>query len=126
MVNSSGDRPCGGGQAATIRIPVHVVEKLNKIARAERQVTSGLGRDPTADELADLTGIQADEVESIKHSAQIPVWLEKPVDDEQGSELGDFIADDRAQSPYDHVADILTQDALRRALDRLSYALAVQ
>jgi RNA polymerase primary sigma factor len=74
-------------KARTIRIPVHVVEKLNKIARAERKVTSELGRDPTAEEIAELTGIPSDEVESIKRSAQIPVSLEKPVGDEEESEL---------------------------------------
>jgi len=105
----------------TIRIPVHVVEKLNKIARAERKVTSELGRDPTAEETAELTDIASDEIEAIKRSAQIPVSLEKPVGEEEESELGDFIADERAESPYDHAADILTQDALRRALNRLTY-----
>ena len=108
-------------KARTIRIPVHVVEKLNKIGRAERKVTSELGREPTAEEIAELTGIDSDEVESIKRSAQIPVSLEKPVGEEEESELVDFIADERAESPYGRAADILTQDALRRALDRLSY-----
>ena len=108
-------------KARTIRLPVHVVERLNRIGRAERRVASELGRDPTAEEIAELTGIEPDEVESIKRSAQPPVSLEKPVGDEEESELGEFIADERAESPYDRAADILTQDALQRALNKLSY-----
>src|ERR1700710_1729767 len=66
-------------KARTIRIPVHVVEKLNKIGRAERKLVTELGREPTPEEIADVTGIDPEEVESIKRSAQTPVSLEKPV-----------------------------------------------
>ena len=86
-------------KARTIRIPVHVVEKLNKIGRAERKLVTELGREPTAEEIADVTGIEPEEVESIKRSAQAPVSLEKPVGDEEESEFGQFIADERAESP---------------------------
>jgi RNA polymerase primary sigma factor len=95
-------------KARTIRIPVHVVEKLNKIGRAERKLVTELGREP-------------DEVESIKRSAQAPVSLEKPVGDEEESEFGQFIADERAESPYERAAEILTKEALREALENLSY-----
>jgi len=84
-------------KARTIRIPVHVVEKLNKIGRAERKLVTELGREPTPEEIAEVTGIEPEEVDSIKRSAQAPVSLEKPVGDEEESEFGQFIADERAE-----------------------------
>ncbi len=109
-------------KARTIRIPVHVVEKLNKIRRAERSLVTELGREPTPEEISDnVTGIEPDEVDSIKRSAQAPVSLEKPVGDEGESEFGQFIADERAESPYERAAEILTKEALREALENLSY-----
>jgi RNA polymerase primary sigma factor len=94
-------------KARTIRIPVHVVEKLNKIGRAERKLVTELGREPTADEIAEVTGIDPEEVDSIG--------------DEEESEFGQFIADERAESPYERAAEILTKEALREALENLSY-----
>ncbi len=108
-------------KARTIRIPVHVVEKLNKIGRAERKLVTELGREPTPEEIAAVTGIEPEEVDSIKRSAQAPVSLEKPVGDEEESEFGQFIADERAESPYERAAEILTKEALREALENLSY-----
>ena len=108
-------------KARTIRIPVHVVEKLNKIGRAERKLVTELGREPTPQEISVHTGIDPDEVDSIKRSAQAPVSLEKPVGDEEESEFGQFIADERAESPYERAAEILTKEALREALENLSY-----
>src|ERR1700690_2172561 len=108
-------------KARTIRIPVHVVEKLNKTGRAERKLVTELGREPTADEIAEVTGIDPEEVDSIKRSAQAPVSLEKPVGDEEESEFGQFIADERAESPYERAAEILTKEALREPLENLSY-----
>jgi RNA polymerase primary sigma factor len=108
-------------KARTIRIPVHIVEKLNKIRRAERRLVTELGREPTPDEIAAVVGIDPDEVDSIKRSAQAPVSLEKPVGDEEESEFGQFIADERAESPYERAAEILTKEALREALENLSY-----
>jgi RNA polymerase primary sigma factor len=109
-------------KARTIRMPVHVVEKLNKIGRAERKLVTGLGREPTAEEIADVvTGIDPDEVESIKRLAQAPISLEKPVGDEDESEFGQFIADEQAESPYERAVEILTNEALRHALENLSY-----
>ncbi|MGZ8672770.1 MAG: sigma-70 family RNA polymerase sigma factor, partial [Solirubrobacterales bacterium] len=96
-------------KARTIRIPVHVVEKLNKIGRAERKLVTELGREPTPDEIAEHTGIEPEEVESIKRSAQAPVSLEKPVGDEEESEFGQFIADEKAESPFERAADLLTK-----------------
>src|SRR6187551_2354342 len=96
-------------KARTIRIPVHVVEKLNKIGRAERKL------------IAEVTGIDPEEVDQIKRSAQAPVSLEKPVGDEEESEFGQFIADEKAESPFERAADLLTKEALKEALENLSY-----
>jgi RNA polymerase primary sigma factor len=108
-------------KARTIRIPVHIVEKLNKIGRAERKLVTGLGREPTVEEIADVTGIERDEVDSIKRSARVPISLEMPVGDEDQSEFGQFIADEQAESPYERAVEILTNQALYDALENLSY-----
>ena len=108
-------------KARTIRIPVHVVEKLNKIGRAERKLTTGLGREPTVEEIAEVTGLEPEEVESVKRSALVPISLEKPVGDEEQSEFGQLIADEHAESPYERAVEILTDEALREALENLSY-----
>src|ERR1700709_2540238 len=108
-------------KAPTIRIPGHVVEKRNKIGRAERKLVTELGREPTPEEIAEVTGIDPEEVDSIKRSAQAPVSLEKPVGDEEESEFGQFIADEKAESPFDRAADLLTKEALKEALENLSY-----
>ena len=108
-------------KARTIRIPVHIVEKLNKISRAERSLVTALGREPTPEEIAEVTGIDPEEVDSIKRSAQAPISLEKPVGDEEQSEFGQFIADEQAESPYERAVEILTKEALREALENLSY-----
>jgi RNA polymerase primary sigma factor len=108
-------------KSRTIRIPVHIVEKVNKIGRAERKLVTELGREPTIEEIADVIGIEPDEVESIKRSAQAPISLEKPVGDEEQTEFGQFIADEQAESPYERAVEILTREALRDALESLSY-----
>ena len=107
--------------ARTIRLPVHIVEKLNKISRAERTLVTALGREPTAEEIAEVTGIEPDEVDAVKRSAQAPISLEKPVGDEEQSEFGQFIADEQAESPYERALEILTHEALQDALENLSY-----
>jgi RNA polymerase primary sigma factor len=108
-------------KARTIRIPVHVVEKLNRIGRAERKLVTGLGREPTVEEIAEVTGIDPVEVDSIRRSAQAPISLEKPVGDEEQTEFGQLIADERAESPYERAVEVLTNEALRGALENLSY-----
>src|SRR5690349_3377859 len=108
-------------KARTIRIPVHVAERLTKIGRTERKLVTELGRDPTVEEIAEVTGIEPEEVESIKRSAQPPVSLEKPVGAEEEGALVEFIADERAESPYERAAETLTNEALRDALENLSY-----
>jgi RNA polymerase primary sigma factor len=108
-------------KARTIRIPVHIVEKLNQIGRAERKLLTGLGREPTIEEIAEVTGIEPAQVESIKRSGQAPISLEKPVGDDEQSEFGQFIADEQAESPYERALEILTKEALREALENLSF-----
>ena len=108
-------------KARTIRIPVHIVERLNRIGRAERMLVTGLGRVPTAEEIAEVTGLEPEEVTSIKRFAQVPISLEKPVGDEEQSEFGQLIADEQAESPYERAVETLTREALRDALENLSY-----
>src|SRR3954470_10897809 len=80
-------------KARTIRMPVHIVEKLNKIVRTERKLRAELGREPFAFEIGDELELEADEVESIRRSSQAPVSLEKPVGDDEESEFGDLLTD---------------------------------
>jgi RNA polymerase primary sigma factor len=108
-------------KARTIRIPVHIVEKLNHIGRAERKLTTGLGRTPTSEEIAEVTGLRPEEVESIKRAAQAPISMEKPVGEEDHLEFGQLIADEHAESPYDRAVEILTGEAVRYALEALGY-----
>jgi RNA polymerase primary sigma factor len=105
----------------TIRMPVHVVEKLNKIARTERKLLGELGRDPTAAEIAREVDLDLEEVEQIRRSAQAPVSLEKPVGDEEESEFGHFIADQTVLRPDEAAEVALRRETLRRALAMLSY-----
>ena len=105
----------------TIRMPVHVVEKLNKINRAERKLVGELGREPSIPEIADAVKLPEAEVESIKRSAQTPVSLEKPVGDDEESEFGQFLADEKAVAPESAAEMVLRNEALRDVLNTLSY-----
>ena len=105
----------------TIRMPVHVVEKLNKINRTERKLLAELGRDPSNAEIGASIGLTEAEVESIRRSAQTPVSLEKPVGDEEESEFGQFIADEKAISPEAAADETLRNEALQEVLNSLSY-----
>ena len=83
---------------------------------------TGLGREPTVEEIAEVTGIEPEEVDSIRRLAQAPISLEMPVGDEEQSEFGQFIADERAESPYERaVEESSTKEALRKALENLGY-----
>jgi RNA polymerase primary sigma factor len=104
----------------TIRMPVHVVEKLNRIMRSERKLRAELGREPTADEIARDVEMTLDEVEQIRRSAQIPVSLEKPVGDDDESEFGHFLADESAPLPDELAETTLQREALRSILGALS------
>jgi RNA polymerase primary sigma factor len=105
----------------TIRMPVHVVEKLNKINRAERKLVAELGREPSIEEIADAVKLPEHEVEAIKRSAQTPVSLEKPVGDDEESEFGQFLADEKAVAPEAAAETVLRNEALQDVLNTLSY-----
>jgi RNA polymerase primary sigma factor len=107
-------------KARTIRMPVHVVEKLNKIVRAERKLRAELGREPTAAEIGKDLDLSADEVEHIRRSAQTPVSLEKPVGDEDESEFGHFITDENLPLPDEEAEITLRKETLRKILGTLS------
>jgi RNA polymerase primary sigma factor len=106
-------------KARTIRIPVHMVEKLNRIAYVERQLVQLLGREPEPEEIAAELRWSVADVKEILRVAQLPVSLEKPVGDEDESELGDFVADDAVLEPFEEASEHLQQEGVRKALDAL-------
>jgi RNA polymerase primary sigma factor len=103
----------------TIRIPVHMVEKLNKVVHVERQLVQQLGREPTSEEIAAELETNVREVRDVLRMAQQPVSLEKPIGEEEESELGDFVEDQTAESPFEQAAEHLRRENLRRALAAL-------
>jgi RNA polymerase primary sigma factor len=103
----------------TIRIPVHMVEKLNKVVHVERQLVQQLGREPTPAEIADELETTVREVRDVLRMAQQPISLEKPIGEEEDSELGDFVEDQTAESPFELAAEHLRRENLRRALAAL-------
>jgi RNA polymerase primary sigma factor len=106
-------------KARTIRIPVHMVEKLNRVAHVERALVQSLGREPEPHEIAAELRWPLDEVRDILRVSQLPVSLEKPVGDEDESELGDFVADDEVAEPFEEASEHLQREGVRRALDAL-------
>jgi RNA polymerase primary sigma factor len=106
-------------KARTIRIPVHMVEKLNKVVHVERQLVQELGREPSPDEIAAELEITAREVKDIQRMAQLPVSLEKPIGEEEDSELGDFVEDEAAESPFESALENLRKENVRKALEAL-------
>ena len=103
----------------TIRIPVHMVEKLNKVVHVERQLVQSLGREPSPDEIALELDCTAREVRDILRMSQQPISLEKPIGDEEESELGDFVEDQTAESPFELAAENLRKENVHRALAAL-------
>ena len=103
----------------TIRIPVHMVEKLNKVVHVERQLVQQLGREPTPEEIAIELETSVREVRDVLRMAQQPISLEKPIGEEEESELGDFVEDQTAESPFELAAERLRRENLRRALAAL-------
>ncbi len=103
----------------TIRIPVHMIEKLNRVTRAERQLLQGLGRDPSPEEIAAEVDMTVDEVRDILRISLAPISLERPVGEEDDSQLGDFVEDLSEESPFEQAAEHLRQENLRRALATL-------
>jgi len=106
-------------KARTIRIPVHMVEKLNKVVHVERQLVQDLGREPTPDEIARELECTAREVKDILRMSQLPISLEKPIGEEEDSELGDFVQDETAESPFELAVENLRRENVRKALDAL-------
>ena len=107
-------------QARTIRIPVHMVETINKLVRIQRQLLQDLGREPTPEEIGRQMGIPADKVREILKVSQEPVSLETPIGEEEDSHLGDFIEDSDAVVPVDAASFILLQEQLEAVLHTLS------
>ena len=107
-------------QARTIRIPVHMVETINKLIRISRQLIQELGREPTAEELAQEMLMPVDKVREIMKIAQEPVSLETPIGEEEDSHLGDFIPDDDIPAPADAAAYTLLQEQLKDVLNTLT------
>ena len=103
----------------TIRIPVHMVEKLNKVVHVERQLVQQLGREPSAEEIARELECSAREVRDILRMAQQPVSLEKPIGEEEESELGDFVEDEQSISPFEQAAETLRKENVSKALEAL-------
>jgi RNA polymerase primary sigma factor len=106
-------------KARTIRIPVHMVEKLNKVVHVERQLVQQLGREPTPDEIATELELTTRDVKEIQRMAQMPVSLEKPIGEEDDSELGDFVEDETAESPFELALENLRKENVRQALEAL-------
>ena len=106
-------------KARTIRIPVHMVEKLNKVAHVERQLVQEFGREPNPEEVALELQWTTREVKDILRIAQLPISLEKPIGEEEDSELGDFVEDEAAESPFDLANENLRRENVRTALDAL-------
>lgn len=108
-------------QARTIRIPVHMVETINKLTRIQRQLVQELGRDPTAEEIAaKMDGISAEKVREIQKIALEPVSLETPIGEEDDSHLGDFIEDKDAMSPDQYASNQLLKDEINAVLSGLT------
>jgi RNA polymerase primary sigma factor len=107
-------------QARTIRIPVHMIETINKLIRVERQLVQDLGREPTPEEIAQEMGIEVDKVEHIIKISQETVSLEAPVGEEEDSKLGDFIEDTKNITPEESTARQLLRDKIKEFLGELS------
>ena len=106
-------------KARTIRIPVHMVEKLNKVVHIERQLVQRLGREPRPEEIAEELEITTDEVREILRMAQHPVSLEKPIGEEEDSELGDFVEDENTETPDEAASLTLRRSDIEHALNAL-------
>ena len=106
-------------KARTIRIPVHMVEKLNKVVHIERQLVQRLGREPLPEEIAEELEIETEEVREILRMSQLPISLEKPIGEEEDSALGDFVPDEQAESPFDTASVSLRREDVEFALSAL-------
>jgi RNA polymerase primary sigma factor len=106
-------------KARTIRIPVHMVEKLNNVVHVERQLVQKLGREPNPDEIARELRCSSREVRDVMRISQLPISLEKPIGEDEDSALGDLVQDDTAESPFESATVILQKENVRRVLNTL-------
>jgi RNA polymerase primary sigma factor len=106
-------------KARTIRIPVHMVEKLNNVVHVERQLVQKLGREPTAEEIAGELRCTSREVRDVLRISQLPISLEKPIGEDEDSALGDFVEDESAESPFESATVIMQRENVWRALNVL-------
>jgi RNA polymerase primary sigma factor len=107
-------------QARTIRIPVHMVETINKVIRTSRRLHQEFGREPTSDEIGAELDMTGEKVEEIMQKAQTPVSLATPIGEEEDSTLGDFIEDEVAEGPQDAASMQMLRESVEEALDSLS------
>ena len=107
-------------QARTIRVPVHMVETINKLARVERQMALDLNREPTDKELAKKMGLSIDKIVEIRRISQDPVSLETPIGEEDDSHLGDFLADERTMGPEEYTDYTMLKEELKSVLETLT------
>ena len=107
-------------QARTIRVPVHMVETINKMARIERQLALDLNREPSEEEIAKKMGLSLDKIIEIKKISQDPVSLETPIGEEDDSHLGDFLADERTMSPEEYTTYEMLKEELKGVLETLT------
>jgi RNA polymerase primary sigma factor len=106
-------------KARTIRIPVHMVEKLNNVVHVERQLVQKLGREPRPDEIAQELRCTSREVRDVLRMSQLPISLEKPIGEDEDSALGDFVQDETAESPFESATVIMQKENVCRALNAL-------
>ncbi len=107
-------------QARTIRIPVHMVETINKLARIQRQLLQELGREPFPEEIAEEMYLSSDKVREILRISQEPVSLETPIGEEEDSQLGDFVEDESIESPVESASGTLLREDLKKVLNQLN------
>ncbi|MGZ5309266.1 MAG: sigma-70 family RNA polymerase sigma factor [Solirubrobacterales bacterium] len=107
-------------KSRTIRIPVHMVEKLSRLGKVERELVQRLGREPVADEVAEEMKRSVEEIRDIRRFGQLPISLEKPLGEDAGSQLAELVADDSVSSPLDTASDQLRREDVHRALRTLA------
>ncbi|QQY79633.1 RNA polymerase primary sigma factor [Keratinibaculum paraultunense] len=107
-------------QGRTIRVPVHMIENINKLTRIQRQLVQELGREPTPEEIAEQMNVEVDKVIDMIRIAQKPISLETPIGEEEDSQLGDFIEDDHIESPDAVTTQIMLKEQLLEVLDTLT------
>ena len=106
-------------QARTIRVPVHMVETINKMVRIQRQMTLELNREPTEEEIAKKMGVSVDKVREVMKISQDPVSLETPIGEEDDSHLGDFVPDERTMSPEEYATNEILKEEINEVLSTL-------